>query len=281
MKFDIVSWVKDGEWCLPCTLKRLEDVLPSEFVHRKIMVDDHSVDGTKKIGEFYGWEVYDNPSHGISAGANFALSKVDCPFFMSFEQDVYLAKDWFGKISNLIEKADCVAVSGVRLANQPHYLKLFEMFLLEREQHSENNSFWFSKSLDNTLFITEAIRNLGGFPITRTSTGVDTILAHILSESGFRWLVDYSVISVHLRKNGVRDAIKHQFWYAFGAKEIKAKVKEKTGLTISASFVGYLVKLGFSPFRGLQIGFKQKDPRICALYPLMRLASCLGYLKGV
>ena len=77
MKFDVVSWVKDGGWCLPKTLKRLDDVLPTEFVHRKIMVDDGSVDNTVEIGKDFGWEVYSNSGSGISAGANYALSKVD------------------------------------------------------------------------------------------------------------------------------------------------------------------------------------------------------------
>ena len=76
--FDVVSWVKDGGWVLPATLKRLEEVLPAEFVHRKIAVDDHSVDDTVRVLKDFGWEVYSNPKTGISSGANYALSKVDC-----------------------------------------------------------------------------------------------------------------------------------------------------------------------------------------------------------
>jgi len=102
MRFDVISWVKDGAWALPRTLKRLESVLPSECVHRKIMVDDHSQDETVSIGKDFNWEVYDNPKTGIFSGANYALSKVDCPFFMSFEQDLFLAKDWWAKISPLL-----------------------------------------------------------------------------------------------------------------------------------------------------------------------------------
>lgn len=52
--FDVVSWVKDGAWVLPTTLKKLEEALPSEFVHRKIAVDDHSNDDTVKILKDFG-----------------------------------------------------------------------------------------------------------------------------------------------------------------------------------------------------------------------------------
>lgn len=80
-KFDIITWVKEGSWVLPTTLKRLEKVLPNEKVHRKIMIDDHSKDETKAIGKEFNWEVYSNPSSGISSAANYVLNKVDCLLF--------------------------------------------------------------------------------------------------------------------------------------------------------------------------------------------------------
>jgi len=45
------------------------------------MIDDHSKDETKAIGKEFNWEVYSNPSSGISSEANYVLNKVDCLLF--------------------------------------------------------------------------------------------------------------------------------------------------------------------------------------------------------
>ncbi len=36
---DIITWVKNDAWCLPRTLQRLEDVIPSNIINRKIAID--------------------------------------------------------------------------------------------------------------------------------------------------------------------------------------------------------------------------------------------------
>ena len=61
---------------MPTTLKNLEEILPSEFVPRKIMIDDGSTDETRAIAKDFNWEVYSNPESGISSGANYALNHV-------------------------------------------------------------------------------------------------------------------------------------------------------------------------------------------------------------
>lgn len=281
MRFDIVSWVKNGEWCLPYTLKRLDDVIPDDFVHRKIMVDDHSVDDTKKIGELYGWEVYSNPRSGISSAANFALSKVDCPYFMSFEQDVYLSERWFRRMLHHISNSDCAVYSGVRLSYQPSYLAALDRYILDKSKICCDSvtGFRCGKNLDNTLWRTKVVKSVGGFPYTRSSTGVDTILSYILHNRGFRWVVDYDVVSVHLRKSGFNELFSHQLWYALGSKEIERTLQIR-GINIKYSLGRYVASLGFSPFRALRIVAKTREPRIFLIYFLSRLASVLGYIKG-
>lgn len=37
--FDVISWVKDGGWMLPKTLKNLHEVPPREFVQRKLAIE--------------------------------------------------------------------------------------------------------------------------------------------------------------------------------------------------------------------------------------------------
>ncbi len=65
------------------------------------MADDASSDGTQNIASSFGWSVIPNKGHGISDGANTALEAVTSDFFISFEQDLLLAPDWWQKIPPL------------------------------------------------------------------------------------------------------------------------------------------------------------------------------------
>jgi glycosyltransferase involved in cell wall biosynthesis len=98
VKLDLVMWTKNGEPNLYAVLKRLNQVIPKDFINRKIIVDDNSVDSTKAIATFCGWEVHRNKGAGISDGANTALGLVESDYFCSFEQDVILAKDWWSNV---------------------------------------------------------------------------------------------------------------------------------------------------------------------------------------
>lgn len=129
-----------------CDLEETGRSLPSEFVHRKIAVDDHSSDDTVKILKDFGWDVYPNPNSGISSGANYALSKVDCPFFMSFEQDLLLANDWWPRLPELLDESDVAVASGVRFSTKPkavHDLEkyVYRKYLMERCQKLRKNNF--------------------------------------------------------------------------------------------------------------------------------------------
>jgi glycosyltransferase involved in cell wall biosynthesis len=84
MKFDLVMWTKNGEKLLSSVLDRIDSIIPYECVNQKILVDDHSNDRTVEIARDFNWTVYENPSTGISAGANEALRRVKSPLFISF-----------------------------------------------------------------------------------------------------------------------------------------------------------------------------------------------------
>jgi glycosyltransferase involved in cell wall biosynthesis len=58
---DIVMWTKDGEATLPQVLKSIEEAIPNNVIHRKIIVDDNSIDKTVQIAKNFGWEIYSNP----------------------------------------------------------------------------------------------------------------------------------------------------------------------------------------------------------------------------
>lgn len=285
MNFDIISWVKDGAGVLPRTLKRLERVLPSECVHRKIMVDDHSQDETVSIGKDFNWKVYDNPKTGIFSGANYALSKVDCPFFMSFEQDLFLARDWWQKISPLLSRENVVAASGVRWMVTSLPLFALDFYIHNRvvkskETHYASQAFRYGKYLDNTLWRTDIVRELGGFPKMRCNTGIDTVLSYQIYARGLEWLVDKTVISTHLRSGGVREYLKHTMWYSSGYKEIRDKVRKLTGLELPSEFRAILRPFLTSPIRALDIALKTREPMLVMIYPVQRLLDYISYLKG-
>ena len=103
MQIDVCMWTKNGEKWLTPVLRRIDEVIPSENINQKILVDDHSVDRTVEIAKDFNWKVYENPSTGISAGANEALRHVKTDIFASFEQDLFLAENWFDLVNRCFD----------------------------------------------------------------------------------------------------------------------------------------------------------------------------------
>ena len=292
--FDIISWVKDGDWVLPKTLKNLEETLPSEFVHRKIAVDDHSSDDTVKVLKDFGWEVYSNPDSGISSGANYALTKVDCPFFMSFEQDLLLSKDWWSRVPELLDDPEVAVASGVRFSTKPkavHDLEkyVYRKYLMEERiapylSDRKASAFTLGKTLDNTIYTTDAVRAIGGFPEMSTSSGIDTILSYKLRSCGFKWSVDPYCHSVHLRR-GLSQELRHQRWYAIAAVEARETIK-KFGLQLPWDNFNLGIKhsgfrLLMAPAVGMFVALKMRNPMISLVHPLIKLFNFVGYLDSL
>ncbi len=281
-------WVKDGAWVLPKTLRRLEQVLPNKSVHRKIMVDDHSTDESRDIGKRFGWEVYANSESGISSGANFALSMVDCPYFMSVEQDLLLSKHWWSQVSCLLSDSKFGAASGVRFSNKPqavHDLEqyAYRKYLVDPQIASylskrKLSSLTLGKTLDNTMYKTDVIRAIGGFPCMSANCGVDTMLVFKLRQHGYDWNVNPLCQSVHLRR-GLQQILNHQKWYAAASQEITYKLEQ---LGLSADDLDHGIKHSFrwllSPFVGTFVAAKMRNPLICIVYPLIKLYNFLGYV---
>jgi len=64
-KVDLVMWAKNGARMLPAVLKRVNEVIPSEAINKKIFVDDHSTDGSSVIAKHFGWLVFPNEKGGV------------------------------------------------------------------------------------------------------------------------------------------------------------------------------------------------------------------------
>jgi len=288
-KVDLVMWTKNGAQTISAVLQQINEVIPREFVDKKIVVDDGSSDGTQSIASSFGWSVIPNKGQGISDGANTALEKVTSDFFISFEQDLLLAPDWWQKIPLLLENPNVAVASGMRFADKPLGVKKMQEYVGKKYRGEANLASWLKsrdmsaftlgKTLDNTIYKTKIIRALGGFPKLRVNAGVDTTLAYKIDSAGYQWIVDYTVRSVHLRK-GLKQELDHQFWYGAQLYEIWRKIGEETNLPPPVTRLGVIRRFCMSPFTGLFLAVQTKEPSVLYIHPLIRFYYMKGLLQS-
>lgn len=255
-------WVKNGARTLPVVLNRLNSVIPCDVVGQKIIVDDGSVDDSVLIAKFYGWRVVCNRGRGISDGANTALGCVGSEFFASFEQDVLVSPLWFKRVSILLKEGVVVA-SGLRFLPRNSFCYSIDSYLLN------HNSGDYGKTLDNTIYNTEVLRGIGGFPKVKNAFA-ETVLHHHLKQLGYVWQVDYGVWSLHLH-GGLWDELRHYFFYGANLSELQSKINLNTNVK---------TKFLRSPVAALRMAYATGDPKLILSYPLCRLAMLGGYLHG-
>lgn len=288
-KVDLVMWTKNGAETLPSVLCRINEVIPEENVNLKLIVDDRSTDSTRDIAEASGWNVKLNDGKGISDGANTALRHVESDLFVSFEQDLLLARDWWHKIPLYLADSGIAVASAMRFANQPRGVHRMQLYVAKKYRGEAELASWLrgremaaftlGKTLDNTIYRTAAVRDVGGFPKLASSSGVDTTLAYVLAERGYRWVVDYGVQSVHLRKN-LRQELTHQYWYARQLKEMWSQIEKRTSARrppVTPFDVVY--RFTMSPFTGCFMAYKTREPSIAYIHPLIRLYYLRGFLS--
>ncbi|MEM3672598.1 MAG: glycosyltransferase family 2 protein [Candidatus Bathyarchaeia archaeon] len=271
-KVDLVMWTKNGAETLPIVLKRINKTIPSEFVNNKVIVDDRSTDDTRKIAKSFGWNVVFNEGTGISDGANTALKYVKSDFFISFEQDLLLTSNWWQRVPRLLSNPKVAVASGIRLPDQPLMLRKIQQYTYEKHRARERKGEFilYTRTIDNTIYKTKIIRQIGGFPKLSGSAGVDQILAQRIHSAGFKWEVDYEVISIHLRK-GFQNEMAHSYWYGTCLDELEHALFKR-----NANIRRLLLRFVFSPLRGLHIALKVREPRSIYIYPLVRLAVIRG-----
>jgi glycosyltransferase involved in cell wall biosynthesis len=282
---DLCMWTLNGERTLPSVLERINQVIPREVINQKFIVDDGSIDNTVGVAKAFGWRVIVNEGKGISAAANTALDNVSSRLFCSFEQDVILAPDWFKRVPNLVEVEplvcgglDCAVASGARVSFGRRGLYGLGMYEVNRYKNDPIGvggynfaGHRFGMSLDNTCYNADIIREVGGFPKVVGGPGVDVLLANKIFGAGYRWSVDYSVVSNHVRR-GLRDEFKHYYWYGRCQQEIDAS---------RICYLGLVGRALFSPMRGIEIAFKQRDAACMLVYPAIRVVSLAGAVRGL
>lgn len=289
-KVDLVMWTKNGAETLPSVLQRIGKVIPEDSVNMKLIVDDRSTDDTRGIAESHGWTVVLNEGKGISDGANTALRRVESDLFVSFEQDLLLAHDWWRTVPRYLDDSRVSVASGMRFASQPRGVQRMQQYVAKKYRGEaalaswlrgrEMAAFTLGKTLDNTIYRTAAVRAVGGFPKLRSSAGVDTTLAYLLSEQGYRWVVDYDVQSVHLRKS-LQQELSHQYWYAKQLGEMWRQIETRTRARrppVTEFDVFY--RFAISPFTGVFMAYKTREASVAYIHPLIRLYYLRGLLSS-
>jgi glycosyltransferase involved in cell wall biosynthesis len=276
-KIDLVMWAKNGERTLASVLNRINHVIPKEAVYQKFVVDDHSTDSTASIVREYGWNFLCNEGCGISDAANTALKYVESEYFCSFEQDLLLSSSWWNSITPLIlGKSGVAAASGLRFLPKNNFCSNIEPYTLTRQgkENIEN----FGKTLDNTIWKTSILCDLGGFPKLNFA-GIDTYLHCLFAAKGYKWLVDYDVQSLHLHR-GFLNEVRHNFFYGLSLPELYEKMAVFSDVGSDVTWHYFLKKSLLSPIASLKMAAKMRDSRLLFAYPVIRLAWALGYLKG-
>lgn len=252
-KVDLVMWTKNSAQFLPITLKRIDEVIPCEFVNQKIIVDDHSHDNTVYIARDFGWNVFLNPKTGIPSGANEALRHVKSKFFISVEHDVILAKNWWEKIPPYMSDPTVAVAQGVRVATN-QILRVFDMIRVNSKEPY--------RCIDQNIYNTRAIRSLGGFPNVPRAT--DLALQENVFKSGFRWVTDKTIVSLHMR-GGVWQEGKHIF-------EMTRRNPRMDEVMVKKHFRNLIL----SPFYGLKLAKREKMPLLILANVYLRIMKLRG-----
>jgi len=262
MIVDLVMWGKNGAKTLPQVLKRIDEVITQEFVKNKIFVDDDSSDETVKIAKSFNWKVYENPSWGIATGSNETLRHVKSPFFVSVEQDLLLAENWFDVIPKYMNDPKVVVAQGIRKFTNKTLRVIDEYSIRSRLFHKTYYS------IDNNIFRTKFLRGIGGFP-TQDKIGVDVALFNVVNKSKYKWVVDENVISDHIRDSIIQH-IHHRYKIVMLSKTVRKNMRQ-VGLRKNLRF------FATSPLRAFQLTVKKRCPRVFFAYPMFRLAMLKEY----
>ena len=268
-KLDIVMWTVGKPTLLPC-VRRITQVIPRSAVNNKYLIVKGSNRFVEVVAQEYGWNVVRQNGVGIGDAAQTALDQVETPFFMSFEDDLLLCKDWFPKVFRHMKDPKVAVAQGWRVSTNPT-IRAFNKIGLGWFRDEKR---W---SIDNNIYRTEVIRK-HGFD-TRSKWFSDSILIYQVRRDGWKWITDASVISQHLNVEPMLHYCQlYERRYADSSRFINTCVldsneRKKYGKR-------YNLLRGFvSPIVGTGMALRTHTPMLLVFYVLFRLYKLRGSLK--
>ena len=240
MKVDVCMWAKNGEKFLPKVLKRIDDVIGGD-INQKIFVDDSSVDGSIEIAESFGWKVYPNREGWISGGTKEALRHVETEFFVSVEQDVLLAKNWWETVQKYVEDERVAVAQGVYLSTTAT-IRAYETHHIQKKVNElpfeERSRFCFG--IGNNLYRTKIVKELGFVddPVTMGS------FYERIVNNGYKWITDTALISDNLHISLFDDINHNTRFYAMTEMDTFLDHISIIRLLVSPVFATKLIRSG-------------------------------------
>ena len=78
----------------------------------------------------------------------------------------------------------------------------------------------------------------------------------------------------------MKHELRHQYWEGMQSGEIWQRIANETRERPPISKFGIFYRFTISPFTGLFVAFKTREPSIAYIHPLIRLAYLRGYLSS-
>jgi hypothetical protein len=127
------------------------------------------------------------------------------------------------------------------------------------------------------MFNTSNLRALGGFP-NKCQFSVDRELAEMTVHAGYKWILDDSVVSIHIR-DGVRDVMKRDYISMMrNTDRFSRQIMFKVSGGKEVSFRSMLRSAATSPIQGMHIALKTRVPNIFFVYPYIRLMTLKNFI---
>ncbi len=260
MKTDIVMWSKGKRAILPRVFKAIDNEL-SEMLGKKIFVIGDMRDEGVPIAKDFGWQVYCTNKWSIPTQANEALRHVETEYFISVENDVLLTSGWYEKVLRHMDNPKVAVAQGIRYYTNPH-LRNWLRYAWGDVKSPLYRPIPLGISIDNNLYRTRMIREVGGFSYGCELCS-DSFLKAELTRAGYLWIVDRDIKSTHIW-DGVMDLTKHR-------SEAGLKCKHRDDSYVENFWKGYGSKTLQLPVISLDMAFRTHDPYLVFIYPYTRL----------
>ena len=197
--------------------------------------------------------------------------------FAVLNKTCFYLRNWWIEVSSLILNKEGVgAACGLRFLPRSNFCFSVEPYQLTRKDIDFYGGY--GKTLDNTIWDTEALRSVGGFPRVNFA-GIDTFVSRMLESKGYKWLVDYNVRSLHLHSGGPLNEFKHYYFYGLSLPQIHGRLKYYSFYE-NENALCLFFRLAKSPVSSFKMSLRMHDSRLMFSYPIIRLCWLLGYIRG-